>query len=81
MKFNRFNIHKTTMDEFHNYIHRKSEGKVSHKGGDFLDWAFAFFVERMLNLEKEMKEVSKQQKYLWQILQEQTQKTQKEKGK
>ena len=90
----KFTTHKEIMEQFHDYMHKKSEGRVPHKAGGFTDWAFGFFAERILNIEEQMKEirlnkedtsslfaklnrvedimreVSKQQKYLWQTLTE-----------
>ncbi len=69
----RFNGLKQLAEKLHKFFHRVYEGKnPDHKNfkHDYYTAALAYFDKRFDVIEESMKEVSKQQKYLWQTLEE-----------
>lgn len=57
--------------KLHRLFHRVQEGKnPSHNDFDYYTSGFAYFDKRFDEIEKTLKDVAKQQKYLWQTLEE-----------
>ena len=55
--------------ELHTALHRTSGTDKDHTLG-YRDYVYGYFSDKVNKLLKEMKEVSKQQKYLWQTLED-----------
>jgi len=72
---------KELAERLHRFFHRVFEGKSpNHKNfkHDYYTSALAYFDRRLDDIDKVLKEVAKQQKYLWQTLEEKNEITKQE---
>lgn len=56
------------IEELHSKIHELTDGKKARHKADYYSYFCGYFVKEVREMRKELKEVSKQQKYLWQTL-------------
>jgi len=58
------------IERIHRRTHKLIYGSFPDHKAEWYGWFIGYFVKEMYDLKKSMKEVSKQQKYLWQTLEE-----------
>lgn len=59
---------KSLAKKLHNLFHRVCDGKNPKHKPEYYESTFAYFDRRFDDIDKILKEVAKQQKYLWQSL-------------